>query len=101
LEIKPVSEFYISNRRPDKLRGACKKCERKRNVKRDFGINPEEYDKMKKECSICRSKRILHIDHDHLTGRVRGILCVNCNIGLGNFRDNIELLERAIIYLRY
>lgn len=56
-------------------------------------------------CDICGieklgySGRRLAIDHDHKTGLVRGMLCQKCNIGLGNFNDNPELLEKAMKYL--
>jgi hypothetical protein len=49
----------------------------------------------------CREGRCgFHVDHCHETGRVRGVLCHHCNIGLGHFRDNIELLEKAVLYLK-
>lgn len=54
---------------------------------------------IKKECGICGGNRNLHVDHDHDTGRFRGILCRNCNIGLGHFRSNRELLLKAVEYL--
>lgn len=55
-----------------------------------------------KKCAICSVSIELndHVDHDHDTGKIRGILCENCNPGLGQFKDNPILLERAAIYLR-
>lgn len=54
-------------------------------------------------CMICSKAfdgtKHKHIDHCHVTGVVRGVLCVNCNVGLGNFKDNIPVLENAIRYL--
>lgn len=57
-------------------------------------------------CDICgntistKIKKGYHIDHNHVTGKVRGILCAHCNQGLGHFRDNILFLENAINYLK-
>jgi len=53
-----------------------------------------------KECVICGSEEPLVIDHDHQTGKVRGMLCNHCNRGLGHFRDDPELLEFAAQYVR-
>lgn len=50
-----------------------------------------------KECDIHRN---LAVDHDHESGKVRGLLCQNCNVGLGHFKDNPALLQQAIDYLR-
>lgn len=47
----------------------------------------------------CPSKRQLAVDHSHKSGLVRGLLCINCNKGLGNFKDNKQLLKKAIKYL--
>jgi hypothetical protein len=53
-----------------------------------------------KECVICGSDEPLVVDHDHKTGKVRGMLCSHCNRGLGHFRDDPELMEFAAIYIR-
>lgn len=56
-------------------------------------------------CEVCgiaekdSPKGTLHCDHDHLTGKPRGMLCMHCNQGLGHFRDNAAVLNRAIEYL--
>ena len=52
-----------------------------------------------KECVICGSEGQLVVDHDHVTGKVRGMLCNHCNRGLGHFRDDPVLLEFAAQYL--
>jgi hypothetical protein len=51
-------------------------------------------------CALCRERTPEHVDHDHLTGTVRGVLCSCCNQGLGNFRDRADILRTAIDYLR-
>jgi len=56
-------------------------------------------------CMLCNKKEYrknttrLSIDHYHKTGKIRGLLCNQCNVGLGAFKDNIKLLKKAIIYL--
>ena len=75
--------------------------------KRKYGITLEEYNmllgKQKNVCAICSevcsSKRRLAVDHNHETGAVRGLLCSNCNRGLGLFKDKIDRLNKAIEYL--
>jgi|SRR5665647_1797311 len=73
-----------------------------------YGITQEQYDLLFIEqygrCAICGTKaenlsRALVIDHDHATGKVRGLLCDVCNSGLGFFKDSRFILKYAIRYL--
>lgn len=73
---------------------------------RKYGITADEYDRRLDEqgggCKICGKilQRVsLAVDHNHKTGKVRGILCENCNRGLGMFKDDPNLLRSAIEYL--
>lgn len=82
-------------------------------LRRSFGIMPEDYDRMMEDqdgrCAICDGKqdinkktgepRRLGVDHCHATHKIRGLLCVSCNRGLGYFDDKIERLKSAIAYL--
>jgi hypothetical protein len=64
-----------------------------------YGLTREEADAiLSKPCAICGEPSTC-IDHDHNTGTVRGGLCRPCNIGLGHFKDSIDLLESAKTYL--
>jgi len=73
--------------------------------RRLYGLNEEEYNNMilsqNNLCAICNkpSDKTLHIDHDHVTGRVRGLLCPNCNTGIGMLQEDLIILNRAIEYL--
>lgn len=78
-----------------------------------YGITLEDYEELCASqggvCAICSrppagqrkdgSLKRLHVDHDHRTGRVRGLLCFDCNTALGKFGDGVEMLKRAIAYL--
>jgi len=77
-------------------------------LKRIYGITLEEYNKVLEEqegvCKICKCSdpvRRLAVDHDHATGKVRGLLCNNCNRGLGHLKDDPKILTEAIKYLEY
>jgi hypothetical protein len=50
-------------------------------------------------CALCKTNPATQVDHDHKTGRVRGILCLHCNAGMGAFHDDPAIIERAIRYL--
>lgn len=69
-----------------------------------YGITLEQYTDLvlKQEglCKICGENKPLDIDHNHETGLIRGLLCGCCNKGIGQLKDNIELLENAIKYLK-
>lgn len=69
------------------------------NIKYSYGLTKEEYEKLPKFCEVCGSTERLCIDHDHSTGRVRGILCARCNIALGMLRDNPVYIDKLKEYL--
>jgi len=77
---------------------------RKYHLKRKYGITIKDFEKMHKsqkgKCLSCRISGKLVIDHNHKTGKVRGLLCRSCNQGLGMFQDSIFRLKKAIIYLQ-
>jgi hypothetical protein len=82
----------------------CKPCKVEKNQIRQYGITTREALLITNTCQLCslaltETNRVC-IDHDHITGDVRGILCSSCNVGLGQFKDSIEYLEMAIAYLR-
>ncbi|SNR50922.1 Recombination endonuclease VII [Blastococcus mobilis] len=52
-------------------------------------------------CAICKTAPAVHVDHDHATGAVRALLCFNCNGGLGQFRDDPQLLHAAAYYVQF
>jgi hypothetical protein len=80
---------------------------RRAKLKREYGITIAEYDRMfmaqGRRCACCKSDKPngnnWHIDHNHETNVVRGILCHTCNVGLGHFRDSVVRLKDAIDYL--
>ena len=85
---------------------------RKNNLKKEFGITIAQYDEMFEQqngvCAICGKKetmknqygvRRLSVDHDHKTGKIRGLLCAGCNFVLGTMKDSKERILKAAIYL--
>jgi hypothetical protein len=78
---------------------------RKNNTRlKKYNLTKEQYDEMVAEqegcCAICKVEQDgLHVDHDHATLRVRGLLCMKCNTALGLLQDSPDNLQRAIKYL--
>ena len=126
-ESKALSEFHKDSRNIFGVVGTCKSCrckhttdwqadQKKNNLelylkrrksntyKVKYGLTLEEINLIKKaqdnKCAICKTELISFVvDHCHTTGKVRGVLCSHCNIGLGNFMDDIAKLHSAIKYL--
>lgn len=109
---KNLSSFkngYDQRRHNDvKIKGDRKRYFRNRDLKWKFGITIEEYeimlDAQGNRCAICGGYQVikgdnLYVDHDHITGRIRGLLCHYCNVGIGMLKDNPQILQNAIDYL--
>ena len=126
-ESKPVAEFNRNKARPSGYAAQCKICtteymktyypankdrmnaqSRTSWMRRENGLTQEQYDAMLIEqefgCAICGAPEPggsgrFHVDHDHKTGQTRGLLCWNCNRGLGSFQDSQDILVLAALYL--
>ena len=123
---KEFSAFYRDSGKKDGLQSWCKECRnavagkyykspegRQRNrevhLKRKYGITLAEYDEMFDEqngrCGICGTEEAgskykhFAVDHCHDSGAIRGLLCSNCNRGIGLLGDNLKDLSKAVLYL--
>jgi hypothetical protein len=105
----PTAEFFPPhNKKANGLDSWCRECRAQyRNEicrgRHREAISDELLKEIKrdiKECIICGDSGPLVVDHDHSTGKVRGMLCNHCNRGLGHFRDDPELLTFAAEYLK-
>ena len=91
-----------------KLNPKYRLAKQEAHYKTTYGLTVEQRLEMLQgqgnQCAICKTALILgvntHTDHCHKTNKVRGLLCGNCNRGLGSFKDNTESLMAAIIYLQ-
>ena len=121
-QTKPLNEFYGFKKGELGKESYCKVCrglQRKEHwtkgrlprqnshLKYVHGITLEEYtvllEKQNGVCVLCgninRHGVALHVDHDHITGEIRGLLCFNCNSAIGNMHDNPALLRKTADYL--
>lgn len=124
-ETKTLDLFYKCKTTKNNCSPYCKVCSNLRStsyarnnkesipstgysLKRRYGITSEEYLVMLKQqdykCKICgtdkcHTGRNFSVDHCHTTKKIRGLLCAHCNVGLGNFKDNLNILKKAIEYL--
>ncbi|WP_251092694.1 endonuclease VII domain-containing protein [Streptomyces sp. Caat 7-52] len=106
-EIKPHSEWHRNAAASDGLSTSCKACRavkgRARHLKRSYGLTEAGRDAMvvsqRGLCAICLDAPPEHVDHCHKTGRVRGVLCFNCNSAIGKLRDDPDVGRRAVAYL--
>lgn len=108
------------NRNPSSF-GRCKECvkarknspeireiNRKSMLKIMYGITSEEYNELLRvqnfSCAICKGhiskfKKALSVDHNHMTGEVRGLLCQKCNMALGLLGDRLEAIQNLLKYM--
>lgn len=116
-EVKSIQNFGFDKYTKHGYASNCKQCistsklgkNKFLALKTKYGVTPTKYNELlttqNYKCGVCNTSlltldnRHIHLDHCHTTGKVRGILCSYCNLGLGNFKDNIENLKNAITYL--
>jgi len=101
------------NRRANEWYKRCPDEAKDKRLRTRYGITLYQVRQMANDCNwkcpICgvemvvgskNSNATLAVDHDHITGKVRGVLCHQCNRGLGAFKDNYQILEKALAYLK-
>lgn len=115
-KVNKAKDFFNKNiSTSDRLQSECRECtklagrrkcpiqDRKHKLKYKYGITLEEYDEMFKDqgkgCKICLNEVKLYIDHCHVTSKVRGLLCQNCNLVLGHAKDSVTTLIKAKEYI--
>ncbi|WP_406265313.1 endonuclease VII domain-containing protein [Streptomyces sp. NBC_00191] len=106
-EIKPHTEWERNKTSSDGWASYCRECRAQRNrdsyLRRKYGLSQAELtqliDQQGGVCVICLAAPAEHVDHDHETGRVRGVLCFSCNAALGQFKDRPDAIRRAAAYV--
>jgi hypothetical protein len=96
-----IRQWQLDN--PEKLSAR----QRVYRIRHKYGVEPAELDALLRSqggrCAICGdalTMRTLKVDHSHVTGRVRGLLCHGCNTGIGFLREDVAVMEAAIAYVR-
>jgi hypothetical protein len=103
-KLLPVSEFWRAVGMRDGFQSECKKCRKDRVRGIRYGLERGKYDLMLERqggcCAVCsRVEDSLHVDHDHTTNKVRGLLCSNCNTAIGLAGDDPILLVALATYV--
>lgn len=111
-ETKPYEDFHASKKEKDGHHTWCKVCKldhaRWKHLENRYGITKEQYNQKFEEqkgcCDICgvhqmNFKHALAVDHNHTTGKVRGLLCGPCNTAIGKLKEDKKLFLAAIAYL--
>jgi hypothetical protein len=102
----PLHKYHLDRRNVSGSYSVCKDC--RSSYRRLINIPKKEYDKIlesqNNQCAICGTdakefKSALGVDHDYKTNKIRGLLCTNCNMGLGHFKDSLTNLNQALEYL--
>lgn len=97
-----------ANRREQVKKHYTKERGRRQHLRDIYNLTTEQYQELLSSqghaCAICRSEKPggkgdWHVDHDHSTGAVRGILCAGCNVGIGHFKEDADRLMKAVAYL--
>ncbi len=115
-QAKPLDQFHRNAGKASGYESYCKGCKytpaqreahnarsRAHKFKARYGITVEERDALVAaqggRCRICQEEKPLHVDHCHGSGKVRGMICHQCNVLLGNAKDRPDILRAAIEYL--
>jgi hypothetical protein len=106
-ETKPLSEWHTNRASRDGYSAYCIACTavrgRESYFRRKYGLSQQEIADLitaqRGRCCICLRRPAEHIDHDHVTGRVRGVLCFTCNAALGQLQDDPTIIRRAADYV--
>lgn len=101
---KPADQFSKDRSRGDGLTSSCKECTSDASTASRYGMSLADLHAFRAhhqhQCGICSAKEILYIDHDHATGRPRGLLCPACNSAIGLLGEDPARFAAALAYLQ-